>query len=217
MLGLKALVPAVIRAVNSTDSLVYKTALFTLHQLDSASYNKIITNGHAKEQTNYLSPSLNQEKKMQSLVERIILLKAVGIFSETPEEVLAEVAVLLEEVEAKTGESIIKQGDLGNSLYIIIDGRVKVHDDSRIITELNQSEVFGEFSLLDPGPRIVTVTALENTRLFQLDQEAFLELLDTHSTIARKIMQVLVRYLRNAHFQFNALVYRDTSFNSSGQ
>lgn len=217
MLGLKALVPAVIRAVNSTDSLVYKTALFTLHQLDSASYNKIITNGHAKEQTNYLSPSLNQEKKMQSLVERIILLKAVGIFSETPEEVLAEVAVLLEEVEAKTGESIIKQGDLGNSLYIIIDGRVKVHDDSRIITELNQSEVFGEFSLLDPGPRIVTVTALEDTRLFQLDQEAFLELLDNHSTIARKTIQVLVRYLRNAHFQFNALVYRDTSFNSSGQ
>lgn len=154
---------------------------------------------------------------MLSLVERILLLKSVAIFSETPEEVLAEVAVVMEEVRAKAGEPIIEKGSLGSALFIIIDGQVKVHDEERVITTLGEREVFGEFSLLDPGPRTATVTALEESRLFRLDQEAFLELLDDHSTIARKIIQVLVRYLRNAHFQINTLVYRDISLPPPGK
>lgn len=217
----KALTPVVITvagAANGTNELVRHTAFMALQQLKPAMYAQITESGYNNNNkyAKYLAIQPHKEKKMLSLIERVILLKSVGIFSETPEEVLAEVAVVLEEVEAKAGESIIKQGNLGDSLYIIIDGVVKVHHDSHLITTLGESEMFGEFSLLDPGPRAATVTALENTRLFRLDQKIFLELLDEHSTIARKIIQVLVRYLRRTNFQFDYLTYQNDTANSSG-
>lgn len=210
-LGLAELASAAADAANTSDKLVRNSALFTAQSLD------VVKNGRNGHQHHNGHTSANEEKKMLSLVERILLLKSVAIFSETPEEVLAEVAVVMEEVRAKAGERLIEKGSLGSSLFIIIDGQVNVHDDGRVIATLGEREVFGEFSLLDPGPRTATVTALEESRLFRLDQEAFLELLDDHSTIARKIIQVLVRYLRNAHFQMNSLVYRDISLPPPGK
>lgn len=213
-LGLVELASAAANAANTSDKLVRNSALFAAQSLNPAAYTAAGQNGRNGQ--NGHTPT-NEEKKMLSLVERILLLKSVAIFSETPEEVLAEVAVVMEEVRVKAGEPIIEKGSLGSALFIIIDGQVKVHDEERVITTLGEREVFGEFSLLDPGPRTATVTALEESRLFRLDQEAFLELLDDHSTIARKIIQVLVRYLRNAHFQINTLVYRDISLPPPGK
>ena len=146
---------------------------------------------------------------MLSLLEKVILLKTVSFFSEVPEDVLVEIASVLEELEIEAGETIIKKGESGGSLYIIADGKVRVHDERRTITILGESNVFGEFSILDANPRSASVTALEDTRLFRLDQDPFFELIDDHSTIARRIMQVLVRYLRQAHNQANTLLYRD--------
>ncbi|MCB0170460.1 MAG: HEAT repeat domain-containing protein [Anaerolineae bacterium] len=216
-LGLAELASAAAKAANTSDKLVRNSALFTAQNLDPAAYATVVKNGRGGPQRHNGYPSVNEEKKMLSLVERILLLKSVAIFAETPEEVLAEVAVVMEEVRAKAGELIIEKGSLGSSLFIIIDGQVNVHDEGRVIAKLGESEVFGEFSLLDPGPRTATVTALEESRLFRLDQDAFLELLDDHSTIARKIIQVLVRYLRNAHFQMNTLAYQDISLPPPGK
>ncbi|MCB0163732.1 MAG: HEAT repeat domain-containing protein [Anaerolineae bacterium] len=216
-LGLTELASAAANAADTTDKLVRNSALFAAQNLDPLAYASIVKNGCNGQLNDYFKASANEEKNMLSLVERILLLKSVSIFSETPEEVLAEVAVVMEEVRAKAGELIIEKGSLGSSLFIIIDGQVNVHDEGRVIAKLGESEVFGEFSLLDPGPRTATVTALEESRLFRLDQEAFFELLDDHSTIPRKIIQVLVRYLRNAHFQINNLVYRDISLPPPGK
>ena len=152
---------------------------------------------------------------MLSLIERIILLKSVDIFAETPEDILVDVATGLKEVEAKAGEIIIEKGSVGSSLYIIVEGEVNILDGEHLITTLGESEIFGEFSLLDPGPRTATVTAVGTTHLFRLDQEIFFDLLDDHGTIARKVIQVLVRYLRNAHAQFSELVYRGASSKAS--
>jgi len=136
---------------------------------------------------------------MLSLIEKVIFLKAVSLFSETPEEVLAELAAVLEELELPPGQTIIDQGEPGSSLYIIIDGQVEVHDGIRPLTTLGAREVFGELSILDPGPRAASVTTLERSRLLRLDQEPFHELIDDHSVVSRRIMQILVRQLRYAY------------------
>ena len=65
---------------------------------------------------------------MLSTVEKVLILKTVPMFSQTPDNVLADVAGLLEEVDISEDETIIEQGDLGDSLYLILDGRVCVHD-----------------------------------------------------------------------------------------
>jgi len=136
---------------------------------------------------------------MLSLIEKVIFLKAVSLFSETPEEVLVELAAILEELDLPPEKTIIEQGEPGSSLYVIIDGQVKVHDGIRTLTILGARDVFGELSILDPGPRAASVTTLERSRLLRLDREPFHELIDDHSVVSRRIMQILVRQLRYAY------------------
>ena len=133
---------------------------------------------------------------MFSTIEKVLVLKGVDIFAETPDEVLAEVAEACEQVDIAAGETIFNTGDLGDSLYVIVAGHVRVHDRTVTLNELDEADVFGEMALLDPEPRLATVTAIEDTQLLRLAAQPFQELLEERSEIARSIITVLTRRLR---------------------
>lgn len=137
------------------------------------------------------------DQAMASTVEKVLILKSVSMFSQTPDHVLAEVADLLEEVEAAENQTIFKQGEPGDSLYVILHGRVRVHDGERLLNYLGERDVFGEMALLDPEPRLASVTALEPTRLFRLGQAPFYALMEERPEVSTGILRVLTRHLRN--------------------
>src|SRR3712207_3656995 len=110
---------------------------------------------------------------MLSTAEKILILKTVRIFAETPDAILAEVVAILEDVTIKGGETIFHKGDVGDCMYIIVDGCVHVHDEDLILNRLGKQDVFGELAVLDPEPRVASVTAVEDTKLLRLDQEPF--------------------------------------------
>ena len=130
-------------------------------------------------------------------IEKVVILKSINIFSETAEEWLVEVASILAEVQVQAGETIFEKGDVGRSMYIIIDGKVRVHDEDRTIAELGERDIFGELAILDPEPRVASVTAIEDTRLFRIDQHALYELMAEHVEVAYGIIRVLCRRLRD--------------------
>lgn len=133
---------------------------------------------------------------MLSRIEKVLILKSVGIFGATPDAVLADIAELLHETEAPAGTPIITKGDEGTSMFVIVDGRVRVHDGDQVLNYLDTRDVFGEMALLDPEPRIASVTAETDTRLLRLDQEPFYELMDERNEVARGVIRVLTRHLR---------------------
>ena len=134
---------------------------------------------------------------MLSTVEKVLILKTVTMFSQTPDNVLADVAGLLEDLDVSENETIFEQGDPGDSLYVIVEGKVRVHDGDRLLNYLGESDVFGEMALLDPEPRLASVTTVEPTRLFRLDQEPFYELMAERPEVATGIIRVLAGHLRN--------------------
>ena len=129
-------------------------------------------------------------------IEKVIILKSVDIFAETPDDVLAEIAMLLEEVEIPAGETIFKKGDIGDSMYILVSGEMEVRADGGGLDALGPRDVFGEMALLDAEPRLASITALEDTLLLRLDQEPFYELMDERIEVARGIIRVLLQRLR---------------------
>jgi CRP-like cAMP-binding protein len=137
------------------------------------------------------------DSAMLSTVEKVLILKTVPMFSQTPDNVLADVADLLEEVDVSENETIFRQGDAGDSLYVILDGKVRVHDGERLLNYLGERDVFGEMALLDPEPRLASVTAMETTHLFRLDQTSFYELMSERPEVATGIIRVLTGHLRN--------------------
>lgn len=134
---------------------------------------------------------------MLNTVERVIILKGAGIFAATPDPVLAELAALLVEEEAPAGRLIFAKGEPGSSLYIIVEGEVRVHAGSGTLNHLGERDLFGEMALLDPAPRSASVTAEIDTLLLRLDAEPFYELMDDRIEIARGIITVLTGRLRD--------------------
>ena len=133
---------------------------------------------------------------MFSTLERVLILKSVHIFADTPDDILAGVATILEEVDVPAGETIFQEGELGSSMYLIARGSVRVHDGTHTLNNLGERDVFGEMALLDPEPRVASVTALEDTLLFRLDQEPFYELMADRVEVVRGIFRVLTSYVR---------------------
>ncbi|RPJ25085.1 MAG: cyclic nucleotide-binding domain-containing protein [Planctomycetaceae bacterium] len=137
-----------------------------------------------------------QEKTTLTCLEKRLILRNVLLFAEISDEVLAEMASIVREVERKAGETILEKGDLDDSMYVVVAGQVRVHDGEHTLNLLDKCEVFGEMALLDPEPRMASVTATVDTHLLRLDGKPFHQLLAGHPDLARGIIRVLSRRLR---------------------
>ncbi len=131
-----------------------------------------------------------------SLATRAALLKEVEIFSQSNDKVVERIARGLFELKLQAGVGIIRKGEMGNCMYIIAEGRVRVHDGEVTFVELGHSDIFGEFSLLDSEPRSASVTTIVPSVLYRLDQETFYEILDEHPEITRNTIRLIVNRLR---------------------
>jgi HEAT repeat protein len=139
-----------------------------------------------------------ENNKMLSIIERVLILKTVGIFGDTPDHLLAEVADLLEEQHLNTNETFITKGDPATCMYIIVNGEVSIHDGDREINQLGARDIVGEMAVLDVAPRSASVTTMESTHLLKLDRTPFFELIADRAEVAQGIIRVLARRLRNA-------------------
>jgi hypothetical protein len=191
--GTRGLAPLVEGALASRDALVRETAAWAAARMGIDASG---AEPEARDLVLSFAASRQGGGRVLSTVEKVIILKSVEIFSETPDDVLAEVAPLLEEVEFGAGQAIFEKGDMGSALYVMIDGRVRVHDADHTLRELGPRDIFGEMAALDPEPRSASVTATEPTRLFRLEQEGLYELMADRIEVVRGVIRVLCQRLR---------------------
>jgi CRP/FNR family cyclic AMP-dependent transcriptional regulator len=131
------------------------------------------------------------------LVEKVLLLKSINIFEETPETVLAEVAeILKEEEEIPAGTAIFAEGDLAHSMYIIFKGEVRIHKGGHTLAVLNKNDFFGELALLDTETRSASASTVTDTFLLKIDQDPFYELMESRVEVAKGIIKTLCRRLK---------------------
>ncbi len=130
------------------------------------------------------------------LFEKVLILKSLAIFSESPETILSELAPLMQEVEVEAGTVIFNEGDIGDCMYIIYKGQIKIHKGSTTLAILKEKEVFGELSLLDSETRSASATANTDCFLFKIDQEPFYELMETRPEVAKGFIKILCQRLR---------------------
>jgi CRP/FNR family cyclic AMP-dependent transcriptional regulator len=131
-------------------------------------------------------------------VERVAVLRHVDLFAETPDRVLAGVAQVVEELDYPAGSVVMKEGDVEDWMFVVVDGELEVTRADRQVT-LGPGTVVGELAVLDPEPRSATVTARTDCLLFRLRKPAFDEALHTRPEVARGVITELVRRLREPH------------------
>ncbi|MFT3836444.1 MAG: cyclic nucleotide-binding domain-containing protein [Myxococcaceae bacterium] len=135
---------------------------------------------------------------MLSTVEKVLFLKSIDLFSQIPGEDLAQVALISSEETREQNEEIFAEGESGDALYLVIDGKVRVHKQDRVIAELGERECFGEMAILDAAPRSATVTSLTDASLLKITRDDFQEIMTEKPEIAMGIIKVLTRRLRDA-------------------
>jgi hypothetical protein len=139
------------------------------------------------------------ESDMYSTLEKTILLKSVSLFQGIPAEKLSRVAAIAEEKTVSEGTEILREGEFGDSMFVVANGLVRIHRENRELTQFRRGDCLGEMSLLDGSPRSASATALEETTLLEIDQPSFYQVMEVYPEIMKEIVRLLTRRLREAN------------------
>jgi CRP-like cAMP-binding protein len=124
-------------------------------------------------------------------------LAQVPLFSNLAPRYLRRLADLTEEQRFMEGSRIVREGDIGDTFYVILEGQANVVNASgRVVNRLRPGDFFGEISLLDGGPRTATVVADTPLTMLALPRKAFLHAIELEPAVGVKLLSYSASMLR---------------------
>jgi len=126
----------------------------------------------------------------------IAALGGVPLFESLSKKQLKQVAELAEIARFMSGASIVKQGVIGDSFYVVLTGQAKVVANGRTIHRLLPGDHFGEISLLDGGERTASVVAETPMTLLEITQKQFFSMLTKEPETTVALLEGLARAVR---------------------
>jgi CRP-like cAMP-binding protein len=99
---------------------------------------------------------------------------------------------------ATKGMTLVREGDVGNDAYVILEGEAAVSRNGRRIGDLGPGDAFGELALLSNGTRIATVRATSDMQLLVFDRDALERAVLDSPTLAMRLLEQLAARLREA-------------------
>ncbi|MCH8028180.1 MAG: cyclic nucleotide-binding domain-containing protein [candidate division Zixibacteria bacterium] len=133
---------------------------------------------------------------MLTVVEKVVLLQNVDVFSEVPAEQLTYLASIAEEIDCLAGDVIFRENDPADALYLVLDGKVGLERDGKEIKQAGSQTAFGTWALFDDETRVVTATVIENARLLKIDRGEFVDLLADNVQVTQGVLKMLVKRVR---------------------
>ena len=117
-------------------------------------------------------------------------------------------------VKVTKGHTLFKEGEEGDRLFVVLDGKLKLGKSSPDGREnlqeiLGPGEMFGELSLFDPGPRTATATAITDAKLLMLPHEKVLDLITSQPAVSLELLRRLAQRLRDSRGEQSDLVFVD--------
>ncbi len=136
------------------------------------------------------------------------------LFSALEPEAAAALRASMVELRARKGDVIFVEGEPGDRLYIVVEGKVVLGQaaaDGRetLLAVQGPGEMFGELSLFDPGIRTSTATALTDCVVLGLGREALRPWLTGRPEVAEALLQALAQRLRRTNEAMSDLVFSD--------
>lgn len=136
------------------------------------------------------------EQTRLTTIEKVIFLKSVDIFSHATVEQLGRVAALTEEVHFQPMDKIYREGEPVDAIYLILEGRVAVEGNGRVVREVGEKQAFGTVAALDRNPAIHTVKAIDPVHALKLNAQDFDDILSLDFELVRAVFHALCRLVR---------------------
>jgi len=175
------------RLVADEDAWIRECALFAAHKLGEMKMENLAT---------------------LSLMERILFFKRVPLFANLSPSDIKQVAAIAQEESFSDGTMIAQQGEVGDVMFIIVSGEVRVivFKDQREVelARRKTGEYVGEMALISKEPRNASLAAVGNVRTLCIDQKSFESLLRDRSDVSLAVIQVLCERLKEASIKLHS-------------
>jgi len=206
--GSQDALPLIQQLLSHPSGVVRETALFALAQMEAPAElarqcRKLLAD--LDETVRRLAQSLSGDsgKTPQEggtgmiVVEKMLFLRHVPLFSNMATSELTQVASIAREVTYPAGFGIIQQGEHGDHMFLIVDGEVLIQRGETPLNKLGSRDFFGEMSIIDGEARSASATAVTDCLLLRIDKEDFQELLSTYNSAAVSVVRALNQRLRD--------------------
>src|SRR4051794_30991244 len=142
------------------------------------------------------------------------ILARAGIFQGVEPSAVSALTKQLQPVDFPRGHTVFAEGEPGDRLYIIVSGKVKIgrrSPDGRenLLNIMGPSDMFGELSIFDPGPRTSTATTVTEVRALSMGRPELREWISKRPEIAEQLLRVLARRLRRTNNMLADLIFTD--------
>ena len=142
------------------------------------------------------------------------VVRKAPLFTALDEAAAVSLRANMDSVKIAKGSVLFAEGDEGDHLYVIVEGKLKLGTSSgdgreNLLSILGPGEMFGELSLFDPGPRTSTATAVTDAKLLSLGQEKLLPWLATNPNVSLQLLARLAQRLRRTNEAVGDLVFSD--------
>jgi MFS family permease len=126
-------------------------------------------------------PLATLEDEAVDRTKEIELLRSMPIFAPLSPPVLEGLASRLVPIEARAGETIVRQGETGDRFYVVVSGELAVSVDGQPLATQGPGDHFGEIALLRDVPRTATVSARTDAELLALERDDFVSAVTGHA------------------------------------
>jgi CRP-like cAMP-binding protein len=142
------------------------------------------------------------------------VIRKAPLFTALDDAASASLLANMVSVKIAKGTILFAEGDGGDQLYVIAEGKLKLGTSSgdgreNLLSILGPGEMFGELSLFDPGPRTSTATAVTDAKLLSLGQEKLLPWLAENPKVSLQLLASLAQRLRRTNEAVGDLVFSD--------
>ena len=175
------------------------------NQLINNRYFKLLFNNLNFNEKDIFNKSNNESifKAMITNLEKTLYLKDSSIFDGIPAKELIHIANNLKEVSLLSEEKIFNDGDIGDSMYFIVKGDIKILKGNLELVTLKKGDYFGEMALLDGESRSADAVTSTDSILLRLDANDFDKIMYSNDKIVKGILSMLSQRLRKANELLN--------------
>jgi CRP-like cAMP-binding protein len=99
-------------------------------------------------------------------------------------------------LKVKAGETVFRQGEAGDTVYVVLDGKVELRVRGRLVETVGPGGILGEMALIESAPRVATATAKADCDLLPISEQRFMTMIQKTPHFALQIMKVMAARLR---------------------
>lgn len=127
---------------------------------------------------------------------KLALLHSVPLFARMGRRELVRLGQLADEIDVESGRVLMRQGDRGSEMFVIVSGAVRIEKDGKLVEEVGPGAWVGEMALLSEGSRTATVTTTAPTKLFVVGHSEFHALMDEMPSVRSSVLECLADRVR---------------------